>query len=80
MSCQPIITFIQQHYGLVLVIAGYIFVAAVNNLPEPGQFKFYPWFRNTLLTIINAPVFKRLEPLPVPTPPAPVAPQVLENK
>jgi Ca2+/Na+ antiporter len=44
--------FITDHYFIISAVAAYVFLAAVNNLPE-ANFTFYPWFRGMLRTLAN---------------------------
>jgi hypothetical protein len=54
--------FISAHLAIITAVAGYSFVAAVNNLPDPGQkFEFYPWFSGTLKTLVNSPAVKKFK-------------------
>lgn len=46
------IQFLGTHAVVVLAVASYVFLAAVNNLPE-DKFAFYPWFRGTLRSLAN---------------------------
>ena len=71
MDCQSVFNFIftsiQAHWVVITGLAGYIFLAFVNNLPAPGTpFKVYPIFYGMLQSLCNIPGLKKFEP------PAPV--------
>ena len=47
---------IQQHIELLIVLAIYVAIAAVNALPDPAtqKFEFYPWLYHTAKSLLNA--------------------------
>lgn len=74
MDCQSVFNFLlasaKEHYVTVSFLAGYVFLAFVNNLPAPGTpFKIYPIFYGMLQSLCNLPQLRKFEIPAAPAPP-----------
>lgn len=49
--------FVNAHWDAIILMGGYVLVAAVNSLPPstaPFNFRtFYKWFRDTAIVLVN---------------------------
>ena len=60
MSCLP--AFLQQHWGVILSVVGYVGLTMARHLPTPGQkMSAYEYFYGVLQSLLAAPPVKAFE-------------------